>query len=190
MTRMRHAEPVATADWGACRNPGKSDVCVFLLQGPTPSLSMSTRQGLTRCALQGRSKPSGGPRSRVMAAIKKKNTRPELTVRSVAHRLGFRFRLHDASLPGTPDIVFRSRKKMIFVHGCWWHRHDCHLGRKTPKSNLEYWNPKLERNVARDRATLSQVTALGWSALVIWECETANRKLLADRVLAFLREEH
>ena len=95
-----------------------------------------------------------------MAKIKKRHTKPELIVRRVAHGLGYRFRLHGQGMPGTPDLIFASRRKVIFVHGCFWHQHDCALGRRRPKSRLDYWDPKLARNVARDRVVLHR--RLGW----------------------------
>lgn len=121
-----------------------------------------------------------------MRSIRSKDTGPELRVRRLAHRLGYRYRLHRADLPGTPDLVFSGRKKVIFVHGCFWHCHPgCRRARK-PKSRLDYWIPKLERNVQRDRDCLAKVTAAGWQALVLWECETDNEAKLAERLLAFL----
>lgn len=127
-------------------------------------------------------------RSALMARIRSRDTRPELIVRNLAHRLGYRFRLHRRDLPGSPDLVFPSRRKVIFVHGCFWHRHDCPLGRKTPSARPEYWLPKLERNQRRDAAALEQIASLGWSPLVIWECELKQmlEDELADRLHAFL----
>lgn len=122
-----------------------------------------------------------------MAKIPKAHTKPELLVRSLTHRLGFRFRLHDRRLPGTPDLVFRSRKKVIFVHGCWWHRHTCPLGNKTPKSNVDYWEPKLAQNTRRDEYALAALIESGWTALIIWECELPDQDTLAIRIASFLR---
>lgn len=126
-------------------------------------------------------------RSANMAAIRSKNMKPEMLVRSVAHRLGYRFRLHRKDLPGKPDLVFGPRKKVIFVHGCYWHQHadpNCHDGRP-PKSNTDYWLPKLQRNVERDASSIRALEALGWSVLVVWECETKS-ETLAERLSAFL----
>jgi DNA mismatch endonuclease, patch repair protein len=133
-------------------------------------------------------------RSRMMSAVKNRNTSPELRVRSLAHRLGYRFRLHGKDLPGRPDLVFRSRRKAVFVHGCFWHQHaapKCPGGR-APKSNLRYWAPKLAKNVMRDRRNLAALKALKWKALVVWECETRNEVRLAKRLIRFLgpRPEH
>jgi DNA mismatch endonuclease (patch repair protein) len=109
--------------------------------------------------------------SEVMRAVKSKNTKPELRVRSLLHRAGLRFRLHDKNLPGRPDIVFPSRRAVIFVHGCFWHQHpDCpHAAR--PASNSDYWNRKLSRNSERDRANLEALAKSGWRTLVLWECQ-------------------
>jgi DNA mismatch endonuclease (patch repair protein) len=110
-------------------------------------------------------------RSEVMRAVKSKNTKPELRVRSLLHRAGLRFRLHDKNLPGRPDIVFPSRRAVIFVHGCFWHQHpDCpHAAR--PASNSDYWNRKLSRNSERDGANLEALAKSGWRTLVLWECQ-------------------
>jgi DNA mismatch endonuclease, patch repair protein len=122
-----------------------------------------------------------------MATIRSKDTRPEMTVRRLAHRLGYRFRLHGRGLPGSPDLVFSSRRKVVFVHGCFWHRHDCPLGRKMPRARPEYWIPKLKRNQSRDRATLDQLATLGWSTLVMWECELhESEEKIATRLCSFL----
>jgi DNA mismatch endonuclease, patch repair protein len=127
-------------------------------------------------------------RSAQMATIRSKDTRPEMLVRRLAHRLGYRFRLHRKGLPGSPDLVFPSRQKAIFVHGCFWHRHDCSWGRKAPSVRLDYWLPKLERNRTRDRANLDALKRLGWSVLVLWECELSRlpEQDLADRLRSFL----
>jgi DNA mismatch endonuclease (patch repair protein) len=120
-----------------------------------------------------------------MRQIRKTDTKPELVVRKLVHAMGFRFRLHGRGLPGTPDLVFASRKKVILVHGCFWHQHNCRLGGKTPSSNRDYWRPKLARNVERDAENLADLAKLGWSTLVIWECETKSNQL-ERRLLQFL----
>ncbi len=128
-------------------------------------------------------------RSANMRAIRSKDMRPELAVRSLVHKLGYRFRLHRKDLPGKPDLVFVARRKVIFVHGCFWH---CHKGCKTahmPKSNLDYWGPKLERNRARDEENVKNLSANGWKVLVVWECETKNGKNITKRIVAFLKEQ-
>ena len=121
-----------------------------------------------------------------MRRIRKTDTKPELAVRRLTHGMGYRYRLHRQDLPGTPDLVFPSRKKVILVHGCFWHQHDCRLGRKKPSANPDYWHPKLARTVARDGRNRERLCALGWDVLVIWECETKVLTLLADRIRAYL----
>ena len=110
-------------------------------------------------------------RAEVMRAVKSKNTSPELQLRRALHARGHRFRLHRKDLPGKPDLVFASRRAVIFVHGCFWHGHDCKRGARTPKSNRAYWLAKIARNKARDKANRSALEALGWRVLTVWECE-------------------
>jgi DNA mismatch endonuclease (patch repair protein) len=127
-------------------------------------------------------------RSANMRQIKSRDTKPERIVRSIAHRLGYRFRLHRKDLPGKPDLVFPGRSKVIFVHGCFWHQHaqrDCRHGR-APRSNSSYWEPKLARNVARDVEATSKLRALGWAVLTIWECEIRDETAVADKIRDFL----
>lgn len=112
-------------------------------------------------------------RRRIMQSVRTENTGPEMLVRKLLHRLGYRFRLHSEALPGKPDIVFPARRKAIFVHGCFWHGHGCAKGRP-PKSRHDYWLPKIEANRARDSKAMASLAHLGWQALVIWECETKN----------------
>ncbi|RAU21674.1 very short patch repair endonuclease [Paramagnetospirillum kuznetsovii] len=122
-------------------------------------------------------------RSEIMRAVKPKDTTPELLVRRMAHRLGLRFRLHVKKLPGCPDIVFSRKKTVIFVHGCFWHRHqDCKKA-TTPKSNLKFWEEKFLRNVERDAEDRRKLERLGWRVCVIWQCETAP----PDRLEQLLR---
>jgi DNA mismatch endonuclease (patch repair protein) len=121
-----------------------------------------------------------------MRAVRARDTAPELAVRRMAHGLGYRFRLHRADLPGRPDLVFPGRRKAIFVHGCFWHGHDCPRGARAPKTNEEYWRGKIARNVARDAASLLALDALGWSGLVIWECELRDAEAASRRLRAFL----
>ncbi len=133
-------------------------------------------------------KPRPTPdRSALMARVKQKNTKPELFVRHLLHSNGFRFRLHRSDLPGTPDIVFIGRKKAIFVHGCFWHRHEGCTGCTTPKTRVAFWLEKFRVNIERDRRKLAELSARGWSSLVIWECETTNPEHLEDRLVRFLR---
>ena len=124
-------------------------------------------------------------RSANMRAIRSKGMQPELKVRSIAHRLGYRFRLHRKDLPGKPDLVFASRRKVIFVHGCFWHSHDCKSAH-VPRSNQEYWRPKLERNKTRDGKNIEALEAKGWQCLVIWECEVRDEGGVKKRLRMFL----
>ncbi|MBF6558829.1 MAG: DNA mismatch endonuclease Vsr [Candidatus Binataceae bacterium] len=123
-------------------------------------------------------------RSERMSRIRNGGSKAEMTIRRLTHRMGFRYRLHVSSLPGRPDLVFPCRRKVIFVHGCFWHRHDCHLGRM-PKSRLDFWLPKLEMNRLRDQANRVALVALGWDQLVVWECELKDNRL-GERVGRFL----
>lgn len=129
-------------------------------------------------------------RSEIMANIRSKGTKPELAVRRMLHAMGYRYRLHPPNLPGKPDIVFPARRKIIQVHGCFWHQHSdpsCGIVRR-PKSNKEYWLPKLERNVVRDAKHYEQLRALGWDVLVVWECEVRADSDLLERMTAFLED--
>ncbi|MEX2169548.1 MAG: very short patch repair endonuclease [Pirellulales bacterium] len=126
-------------------------------------------------------------RSRIMAAVKSKDTSPELVVRRLVHSLGYRYRLHVRSLPGTPDLVFPRLRKIINVSGCFWHMHSC--GRcRIPTSRRRYWLAKLKRNAARDKRTAQALRRAGWQVLTVWECQTApaRRPRLEARVAAFL----
>jgi len=122
-----------------------------------------------------------------MRRIRSKGMRPELAVRSLVHRMGYRFRLHRKDLPGKPDLVFVSRRKVIFVHGCFWHSHKACDTAHMPKSNLAYWRPKLERNRERDTRNIEALAAAGWKPLIIWECETKHEENLGKRIAAFLK---
>ena len=127
-------------------------------------------------------------RSANMARIKSKGMKPEMLVRRLVHALGYRYRLHRAELPGKPDLVFTGRRKAIFVHGCFWHQHESATCNRAhaPRSNLAYWEHKLERNVQRDDAAHQALSAMGWQTLVIWECELKDPLSLAARLSAFL----
>lgn len=125
-------------------------------------------------------------RSRTMRAVKGRDTGPEMIVRRLAHGMGYRYRLHRKDLPGKPDLAFPSRRKVIFVHGCFWHQHHCARGARSPKSNREYWIPKLRRNKERDERNQRLLRESGWDALVIWECEMKDRDVLRDRIAGFL----
>lgn len=130
--------------------------------------------------------PPSPERSANMARIRSVDTTPELTVRKLLHRLGYRFRLHRRNLPGKPDICFPGRKKAIFVHGCFWHRHEGCRRTTTPKTRKSFWEDKFQRNVVRDRANVSDLDELGWSVLIVWECETDDLEALAPRLAEFL----
>jgi DNA mismatch endonuclease (patch repair protein) len=125
-------------------------------------------------------------RRRTMQAVKSKDTAPELLVRSLAHRMGYRFRLHSKDLPGKPDLVFPGRRKAVFVHGCFWHGHDCARGARVPKTNRDYWTKKIARNRERDRAACVALAHSGWAYLVIWECDLGNETRLKAQVRKFL----
>lgn len=127
-------------------------------------------------------------RSENMRRIRSKGMEPELAVRRLVHGLGYRYRLHVKNLPGKPDLVFRSRRKVIQVHGCFWHQHSdpaCKITRK-PKSNLSYWAGKLQRNVARDQEHQNALTREGWKVLTVWECELRDETKTLKRLNRFL----
>jgi DNA mismatch endonuclease (patch repair protein) len=124
-------------------------------------------------------------RSRNMAAIRGKNTTPEIAVRSLLHLLGYRFRLHRKDLPGKPDIVLPRHNAVIFVHGCFWHCHACRYGRVKPATRADFWAAKRQSNVDRDRRNRAALRKLGWRVLVLWECEIANPDRLRSRLLKF-----
>ena len=125
-------------------------------------------------------------RSATMRAVKSKDTKPELLIRSILHRLGYRYRLHNKDLPGKPDIVFAGRKKIIFIHGCFWHGHDCARGNRMPKTNYEYWVQKITRNKERDTEHNNALVGQGWQNLTLWECEISVSNELTKRLIRFL----
>jgi DNA mismatch endonuclease (patch repair protein) len=123
-----------------------------------------------------------------MAKIRSGHTKPEMVVRGLLHRLGYRYRIHGKQLRGKPDLVFAGRRRVIFVHGCFWHQHEsaaCLDGRK-PKSNTNYWHPKLARNVERDAQNVAALEADGWRVLTVWECEVGDEQVLSERLKSFL----
>jgi DNA mismatch endonuclease (patch repair protein) len=126
-------------------------------------------------------------RSEMMSRIRTRGTKPELVVRSTAHRLGYRFRLHVKDLPGSPDLVFPGRKLALFVHGCFWHRHHGCACAYRPKSNIAFWEGKFKNNVARDKRVLGELEEMGWRVAIIWECETANPDGLRKELKELLR---
>jgi len=127
-------------------------------------------------------------RSRCMAAIRDRNTKPEKAIRSLIHNLGYRYRLHVSRLPGKPDLVFKSRKKVIFVHGCFWHRHFCSKGKSMPTTRIKFWKKKLTENKERDKRNRERLKELGWHSLVIWECQVKPENLdkLKTKITDFL----
>jgi len=124
-------------------------------------------------------------RQRTMRAVRAKDTQPEWIVRRIVHGLGYRYRLHGAALPGKPDMVFTARRKVIFIHGCFWHGHQCPAGLNRPRSNTPYWLPKLNRTVQRDAEHRKALAALGWRSLTLWECELRSGSL-PRRIVRFL----
>jgi len=138
-------------------------------------------------------KPDSAPspeRSRVMRAVRSVDTRPEMIVRRLLHAMGYRYRLHRRDLPGAPDIVFAGRRKLIFVHGCFWHGHDCARGARMPAANADYWRSKITRNLARDADHLAALRQAGWQPLVVWECQlkVRDRPALTALLRAFLED--
>lgn len=125
-------------------------------------------------------------RSRIMRAVKDRNTKPEMIVRRLLHRLGYRYRLHRKNLPGKPDIVFGPLRKVIFVHGCFWHGHSCKRGNRLPKTNSDYWEAKITRNIERHLSQLDELKASGWTELTLWECELVDEEAVTRRLRAFL----
>jgi DNA mismatch endonuclease, patch repair protein len=126
-------------------------------------------------------------RSARMALIRSRHTKPEIALRSLVHRMGYRYRLHASDLPGRPDLVFKARRKVIFVHGCFWHLHSNCRYCRPPKSRRDYWKPKLERNSTRDKQVRQQLRRLGWRCLVVWECELKKSEILSRKIRKFLR---
>ncbi|MDR7161385.1 very short patch repair endonuclease [Arthrobacter sp. BE255] len=125
-------------------------------------------------------------RSAHMAKIRSKNTKPEVRLRSLLHTAGYRFRLHARDLPGKPDLVFASRRKVIFVNGCFWHGHDCPVGARLPKSNTEFWAQKRKNNEVRDAAQRAKLASLGWNVFTVWECEIPSNTAAIASVIDFL----
>jgi DNA mismatch endonuclease (patch repair protein) len=124
-------------------------------------------------------------RSKIMRSVKSRDTGPELALRKALHRLGYRYRTHESSLPGRPDLVFPRYRCAIFVHGCFWHGHSCRWG-AAPKSRPEFWGPKIARNRRRDRRNLRALRLLGWRTLVVWQCQLKDFDRLAPKIARFL----
>jgi DNA mismatch endonuclease (patch repair protein) len=129
-------------------------------------------------------------RSKRMSMVRCKNTEPEKAVRRIASALGHKYRLHLRDLPGAPDLVFVSKRKVVFVHGCFWHQHKCAAGNRIPKSRINFWRTKLEGNVLRDNRILSKLRRDGWRVLVIWECQIRDETKTAARLKRFLEGEN
>ncbi len=129
-------------------------------------------------------------RSYCMSRIRGKDTKPEITVRKIIYNLGYRYRLYKRNLPGYPDIVLTKQKKIIFVNGCWWHRHNCKLGRRSPKSRLKYWLPKLCANKDRYRRNLKKLRNQGWKVLTVWECQTRKEEKVKRCIIEFLERKN
>lgn len=125
-------------------------------------------------------------RSIRMGLIRSRDTRPEIAVRRLVHGMGYRYRLHSKELPGKPDLVFKAKRKIIFVHGCFWHLHRNCSKCRPPKSRLDYWTPKLQRNAMRDKQVRKQLRNMGWTSLVVWECQLTDTERLAGRIARFL----
>lgn len=125
-------------------------------------------------------------RSYCMSRIKGKDTTPEMAVRRVVHGMGYRYRLHRRDLPGTPDIVLTRHKKIIFVHGCFWHMHNCKKGKSTPATNAEFWEKKRTENRERDKRNIAALKKMGWQVLVVWECQVKKPEQVRERVAQFL----
>ena len=126
-------------------------------------------------------------RSFIMSQVGTKDTGPEMIVRRALHSFGYRYRLHRRDLPGTPDLVFPSRRKVVFIHGCFWHAHGCRWG-QLPKSRPDYWKPKLETNRERDKRNIESLAAKGWKALAVWQCELKRPDEALDRIIDFLKD--
>ena len=131
---------------------------------------------------------SRAERSKIMAAVKSRDTKPELFVRRLIHRLGYRFRVHRRDLPGVPDIVLPRHHKIINVHGCFWHIHTCAHGRRAPVNNACYWRTKRLGNVSRDKRNLRALRKLGWTVFTVWECDIRDAERLTERLSRFLSE--
>lgn len=127
-------------------------------------------------------------RSYNMSQIRCKNTKPEMLVRSIVHRMGYRYRLHQSNLPGEPDIVLTRHHKVVFIHGCFWHMHKCRYGRVVPKTNKKFWQTKRQGNVERDHRNLRRLRKAGWKVLTVWECQTRKLNKLAKKLELFLSD--
>ncbi len=162
------------------KEASKSDCCGGVLQA-TPSVSYSDQVTETLSITE---------RSKRMGLIRSRDTKPEMIVRRLVHSMGYRHRLHAPELPGRPDLVFRPRKRVVFVHGCFWHRHDdpnCKLAR-LPKSRQDFWLPKLSKNAERDAQHIAALEKMGWRVLTIWECQLKDASELKENIRRFLED--
>ncbi|MEK6283725.1 MAG: DNA mismatch endonuclease Vsr [Acidobacteriota bacterium] len=159
---------------------------IFIGVKKIPRNQISSEDSAVGRGLRSHDPLSPAERSERMRLIRRADTKPEMIVRRLVHALGFRYRLHSRSLPGHPDLVFTSRKKVIFVHGCFWHQHINCRQYRMPRSRLEFWLPKLEGNRRRDVASQRKLSDLGWNALIIWECQLKKRTVLTKRIKKFL----
>jgi DNA mismatch endonuclease (patch repair protein) len=125
-------------------------------------------------------------RSQIMSRIRSSDTRPEMQIRRLLHGLGYRYVLHRRDLPGVPDLVFPSRRKIIFIQGCFWHQHRGCIDGRIPKSRVSYWRPKLQRNVERDRLNVSRLRRAGWKVMLVWECKAVKTETVCNRLTRFL----
>ena len=130
---------------------------------------------------------SKGKRSQIMSRISGKDTKPEILVRSLLHRMGYRFRVHKKDLPGKPDITLPKHKKVIFVHGCFWHGHEDCQRSKRPSTNVEFWNKKINGNIERDKRNIHSLENLGWETLTLWTCEMKNKTVLKNKLISFMK---
>ena len=127
-------------------------------------------------------------RSEIMSRVRSHGTKPEVVVRKLVYGLGYRYRLRCPDVPGKPDLVFKGRKKVVFVHGCFWHRHEGCPNTRTPKSKVNFWRKKFEQNIARDRKVGQELTRAGWKYLIIWECQINDLEWLKKRIVSFLED--
>jgi DNA mismatch endonuclease (patch repair protein) len=131
---------------------------------------------------------SSSRRSEIMSRIRSSDTRPEMQIRRLLHGLGYRYVLHRRDLPGVPDLVFPSRRKIVFIQGCFWHQHKGCIDGRIPKSRVSYWKPKLQRNVERDRLNISKLRRAGWKVMSVWECDADKPDIVRKRLTRFLGE--
>jgi DNA mismatch endonuclease, patch repair protein len=181
------AQVLADAEWLGVVLSGRS--VATTARGPIGRIDRAGRPDMSSATVSASMDVvSPAKRSAMMSGIRGKDTKPELAVRRLVHSLGYRFRLHRRDLPGSPDLVLPRLRKVIFVHGCFWHRHPGCRFAYTPKANAEFWLKKLTSNASRDAAACSALIAHGWDVMVVWECQVRNRQVLAGRLCAFLTD--